>query len=110
MQNDPKIREMVEKQAQHPGAVAAISKLGELLKTKGVARSVLWDVHTHTVHIVIFCEPDRVDPGSSPNCMQLVKLMMGSEVREAAVKLNEEMHAAGIDMDPNVFFQTMKEK
>ncbi|KAH7313596.1 hypothetical protein B0I35DRAFT_480273 [Stachybotrys elegans] len=86
MQNDPQMRDMVEKLAKHPGAVAAMSKLGELLKTKGV------------------------DPGSSPSRMQLVKLMMDSEVREAAVKLNEEMRAAGIDMDPNVFLQMMKEK
>ncbi|KAM5346134.1 hypothetical protein ACJ41O_009139 [Fusarium nematophilum] len=60
MMNDPKIRDTFEKLSRHPPAIIAMQKVGDIIKSKGF------------------------EPGKAPSKMEVVKLMMDKEFREAA--------------------------
>ncbi|KAM0484158.1 hypothetical protein ACHAP7_003672 [Fusarium lateritium] len=60
MMNDPQIRDTFEKLSRHPPAIAAMQKMGDVIKSKGL---------------------DTTQP---PSKMDIMKLMMDSEFRDAA--------------------------
>ncbi|KAM0421175.1 hypothetical protein ACHAPT_011067 [Fusarium lateritium] len=60
MMNDPKIRETFEKLSRHPPAIIAMQKVGELIQSRGF------------------------EPGKPPSRLELVKLLMDKEFRDAA--------------------------
>ncbi|KAF4470788.1 hypothetical protein FALBO_2303 [Fusarium albosuccineum] len=84
MMNDPKVRETFEKLSRHPPAIIAMQKVGEIIKSKGF------------------------EPGQPPSKMEVVKLMMDKEFREAAQTLTTEMQNAGIEINPDVFMKMME--
>ncbi|EKD03488.1 hypothetical protein A1Q2_02206 [Trichosporon asahii var. asahii CBS 8904] len=73
--NDPQIIEMRAKIQNHEGTKAAIQKLGELMQAKGV------------------------DISKPPSAMQMMKLGMDPEIREAG----QNMQEAGVNLTPEVF-------
>ncbi|KAH7129060.1 hypothetical protein EDB81DRAFT_764208 [Dactylonectria macrodidyma] len=78
MMNDPKIRETFEKLSRHPPAIAAMQRVGDIIKEKGF------------------------DTTKPPSKMAMIRLMMDKEFQEAAQTLSTEMQNAGIDMNPDV--------
>ncbi|EEU34993.1 uncharacterized protein NECHADRAFT_37325 [Fusarium vanettenii 77-13-4] len=79
MMNDPKIRETFEKLSRHPPAIIAMQKVGDIIKSKG-----------------------RFEPGQPPSKMEVMKLLMDKEFRDAAQTLTTEMQNAGIEINPDV--------
>ncbi|KAJ4178661.1 hypothetical protein NW755_013033 [Fusarium falciforme] len=77
MMNDPKIREMFEKLSRHPPAIIAMQKVGDIIKSKGF------------------------EPGKPPSKMEVMKLLMDKEFRDAAQTLTTEMQNAGIEINPD---------
>ncbi|KAM0342548.1 hypothetical protein ACHAPU_009399 [Fusarium lateritium] len=84
MMNDPQIRDTFEKLSRHPPAIAAMQKMGDVIKSKGL---------------------DTTQP---PSKMDIMKLMMDSEFREAATTLTTEMQNAGVEINPDVFMKMMQ--
>ncbi|CAJ0546880.1 Ff.00g015070.m01.CDS01 [Fusarium sp. VM40] len=84
MMNDPQIRDTFEKLSRHPPAIAAMQKMGEVIKSKGL---------------------DTTQP---PSKMDIMKLMMDSEFRDAATTLTTEMQNAGVEINPDVFMKMMQ--
>ncbi|KAF5664802.1 7-aminocholesterol resistance proteini [Fusarium heterosporum] len=78
MMNDPAIRDTFEKLSRHPPAIAAMQKMGDVIKSKGL---------------------DTTQP---PSKMDIMKLMMDSEFRDAATTLTTEMQNAGVEINPDV--------
>ncbi|KAI9159114.1 hypothetical protein HJFPF1_07122 [Paramyrothecium foliicola] len=85
IQVDPQIQAMMEKAVQHPGALAAMQNIGQLFQDKGFG------------------------PEKMPSKMDLFKLMMDKDFREAAQKLTEELQNAGVDMDPGTLMKMMEQ-
>ncbi|KAL1410367.1 hypothetical protein Q8F55_004375 [Vanrija albida] len=73
---DPRIQDFARKVHEHEGARAAMTRLGELMKEKGI------------------------DLSQPPSTMTMLKLGMDKEVREAGQKLMEELKNAGIEITP----------
>ncbi|KAM0185786.1 hypothetical protein ACHAPA_011974 [Fusarium lateritium] len=84
MMNDPQIRDTFEKLSRHPPAIAAMQKMGDVIKSKGL---------------------DTTQP---PSKMDIMKLMMDSEFRDAATTLTTEMQNAGVEINPDVFMKMMQ--
>ncbi|KAF5563650.1 7-aminocholesterol resistance [Fusarium napiforme] len=84
MMNDPHIRETFEKLSRHPPAIEAMQKMGDIIKSKGLATS------------------------GPPSKMDIMKLMMDKEFRDAATKLTTEMQNAGVEINPDVFMKMMQ--
>ncbi|KAH8663831.1 hypothetical protein BGZ61DRAFT_484889 [Ilyonectria robusta] len=78
MMNDPKVRETFEKLSRHPPAIAAMQKVGDIIKGKGF------------------------DATKPPSKMDMMRLMMDKQFQEAAQTLYDEMQNAGIEMDSDV--------
>ncbi|KAG4256579.1 hypothetical protein FPRO04_08156 [Fusarium proliferatum] len=84
MMNDPHIRETFEKLSRHPPAIEAMQKMGDIIKSKGLATS------------------------GPPSKMDIMKLMMDKEFRDAATTLTTEMQNAGVEINPDVFMKMMQ--
>ncbi|KAG8672873.1 hypothetical protein FPOAC2_06286 [Fusarium poae] len=84
MMNDPLIRDTFEKLSRHPPAIMAMQKMAEVLKSKGV------------------------DGSKPPTKMDLMKLMMDKEFRDASTELTTEMENAGVEINPDVFMKMMQ--
>ncbi|KAF5710083.1 7-aminocholesterol resistance [Fusarium mundagurra] len=84
MMNDPHIRETFEKLSRHPPAIEAMQKMGDIIKSKGLATS------------------------GPPSKMDIMKLMMDKEFRDAAMTLTTEMQNAGVEINPDVFMKMMQ--
>ncbi|EWG54670.1 hypothetical protein FVEG_12822 [Fusarium verticillioides 7600] len=84
MMNDPHIRETFEKLSRHPPAIEAMQKMGDIIKSKGLATS------------------------GPPSKMDIMKLMMDKEFRDAATNLTTEMQNAGVEINPDVFMKMMQ--
>ncbi|KAK7418025.1 hypothetical protein QQX98_004164 [Neonectria punicea] len=84
MMNDPKVRETFEKLGRHPPAIVAMQKVGEIIKSKGL------------------------EPGKPPSKMDMLKLMMDKDFREAAQTLTTEMQNAGVEINPDIFMKMME--
>ncbi|CAH0050647.1 unnamed protein product [Clonostachys solani] len=84
MYRDPKLRDTFEKLARHPGAILAMQNISQIIQNKGF------------------------QPGKMPSKMDMLKLMMDKEFREAAQKLTEEMQNAGVEINPDVFMKMME--
>ncbi|KAF4449514.1 hypothetical protein F53441_7219 [Fusarium austroafricanum] len=79
MMNDPHIRETFEKLSRHPPAIAAMQKMGDVIKS--------------------------IDTTQAPSKMDIMKLMMDKEFRDAATELTTEMQNAGVEVNPDSFPQ-----
>ncbi|KAF5017277.1 hypothetical protein F66182_10814 [Fusarium sp. NRRL 66182] len=84
MMNDPRIRETFEKLSRHPPAIAAMQRMGDIIKEKGL------------------------DASNPPTKMDLMKLMMDKGFRDAAQALTTEMQNAGVEINPDVFMKMME--
>ncbi|KAL6916403.1 hypothetical protein FSST1_007898 [Fusarium sambucinum] len=84
MMNDPLIRDTFEKLSRHPPAIMAMQKMAEVLKGKGL------------------------DGSKPPSKMDLMKLMMDKEFRDASTELTTEMQNAGVEINPDVFMKMMQ--
>ncbi|KAK1236653.1 hypothetical protein PQX77_000009 [Marasmius sp. AFHP31] len=73
-----------KKLQESPGAIEALKKFGEVMQGQGF------------------------DPTKPPSAMQMLKLSMNKEVREAGMRMNEEFGKAGIDLsDKSVLEEVM---
>ncbi|TLD24150.1 hypothetical protein PspLS_06369 [Pyricularia sp. CBS 133598] len=86
LREDPWVKEATGKIAQSPDAVNAIMEFEQVLKAKG------YDFRA----------------GQQPSKLQMMKLMMDSEFRQAMLKLAEEMQKAGIDGNSPQMQEMMK--
>ncbi|WOO85201.1 uncharacterized protein LOC62_06G008700 [Vanrija pseudolonga] len=78
---DPRIQDFARKVHDHEGARAAMTRLGDLMKEKGI------------------------DLSQPPSAMTMLKLGMDKDVREAGQKLMEELKNAGIEITPETASQ-----
>ncbi|KAJ8086408.1 hypothetical protein PM082_005231 [Marasmius tenuissimus] len=73
-----------KKLQESPGAIEALKKFGEAMQAQGF------------------------DPTKPPSTVQMLKLSMNKEVREAGMRMNEEFGKAGIDLsDKSVLEEVM---
>jgi hypothetical protein len=77
MMNDPKIRETFEKLSRHPPAIIAMQKVGDIIKSKGNEISPASD------ELLIYSRTG-FEPGKPPSKMEVMKLLMDKEFRDAA--------------------------
>ncbi|KAJ4127828.1 hypothetical protein NW768_008105 [Fusarium equiseti] len=84
MMNDPLIRDTFEKLSRHPPAIAAMQRMGDVIKSKGL------------------------DTSKPPSKMDLMKLMMDKEFRDASTELTTEMQNAGVEINPDVFMKMVQ--
>ncbi|KAF4978159.1 hypothetical protein FZEAL_5404 [Fusarium zealandicum] len=105
MMNDPKIRETFEKLSRHPPAMAAMQKLGEIVKSKGI--------YSKSLRLLLADRTEAVsrtgfDANTPPSKMDMMKLVADYEFREAAQELQTEMQNAGIKIQPDTFMKMME--
>ncbi|KAL8286110.1 hypothetical protein RB601_005791 [Gaeumannomyces tritici] len=72
---NPKMRDLFTKVSKHPAVLEAIAGLGEILQRHGI------DAHS----------------GQRPGMVQMAKVLVDKDFREASQKLKDEMDKAGID-------------
>lgn len=77
MMNDPKIRETFEKLSRHPPAIIAMQKVGDIIKSKGSETFPASD------ELLIYSRTG-FEPGQPPSKMEVMKLLMDKEFRDAA--------------------------
>ncbi|TLS26602.1 hypothetical protein PpBr36_04223 [Pyricularia pennisetigena] len=86
LRSDPWVKEATGKIAQNPEAVKAIMEFEQILKAKG------FDFRA----------------GQQPSKLQMMKLMLDKDFRQAMLKLAEEMQKAGIDGNSPQMKEMMK--
>ncbi|RGP74591.1 hypothetical protein FSPOR_1168 [Fusarium sporotrichioides] len=103
MMNDPLIRDTFEKLSRHPPAIAAMQKMGEVIKSKGM------DPCTHEECVqYLTADNTGLDASKPPSKMDLMKLMMDKEFRDASTELTTEMQNAGVEINPDVFMKMIQ--
>ncbi|KAL2688979.1 hypothetical protein Neosp_003029 [[Neocosmospora] mangrovei] len=78
MMNDPKIRETFEKLSRHPPAIIAMQKVGDIIKSKG--NGILSPASDES----FIYSRTGFEPGQPPSKMEVMKLLMDKEFRDAA--------------------------
>ncbi|KAL7420019.1 hypothetical protein Q5752_004983 [Cryptotrichosporon argae] len=73
---DPEVADFLDKVGKHAGAREAVLRIKAVMDSKGI------------------------DFSKPPSAMQMIKLGMDKEVREAGENLVTQLKAAGVDIDP----------
>lgn len=93
LMNNPKARDMFAKVGKHPAVVEAIVELSEILKRHGIGK--------HVVQLPCrsrLTSSSDAHSGERPSMVQIARVLMDKDFREASMKLKDKMEEAGVEM------------
>ncbi|KAL8339367.1 hypothetical protein RB601_005791 [Gaeumannomyces tritici] len=88
---NPKMRDLFTKVSKHPAVLEAIAGLGEILQRHGIGESPAVSSMSLPANI------SDAHSGQRPGMVQMAKVLVDKDFREASQKLKDEMDKAGID-------------